>query len=49
MYIIFNKENKRAGIGTQTDIKRPALFGRYCFFDTELVIINLKRQENEAK
>jgi hypothetical protein len=46
---MFTKENIRAGIGTQTDIKRPALFGHCRFFDTEPVIINRKRQENEAK
>jgi hypothetical protein len=46
---VFTKENNRASIGTQTDIKRPALFGHYRFFDTEPVMINPKRQENEAK
>jgi hypothetical protein len=49
MYIIFTKENDQAGIGAQTDIKRPAFFGHYRSFYTKLVLINLKRQDNEAK
>jgi hypothetical protein len=49
---MFTKENNRAGIGRQNDIKRPALFGHYRCFDTEPVIINKKRQkmkQNDAK